>query len=69
MKKTNEGSKSINVRVPASLHVLAKKICLDYGISITDLIVHYLKYLQKKTKSERQLLDAKSKATDFTFDA
>lgn len=61
------GKKTIHVQVPANLHLMVHKLACDEGISITEIIVRYLKYLRAKPYRERRLLDAKS-APDFTLD-
>ena len=59
--------KRLNVEVSIDLHDMLKKLCVDTGLTATEIIVQYLEYLQKKHYKQRQVLD-ESSTTEFKLD-
>lgn len=55
-KKKTEGSKFLSVRVPLSAHDMLKKLAIDSGLSITEIIMQYIRFLRKKHWKHRSLL-------------
>jgi hypothetical protein len=68
MPRQKLGKKSLNLDVPADLHDMYSKLCIDLGITKTDGIVQYLRYLQKQHYKHRQVLNDTS-PPDFKLDA
>ena len=62
------GKKSLHVQVPADLHDVLGKLCIDTGLSATAIITQYLQYLQAQHYKKREPLHEKSTA-DFKLDA
>lgn len=58
-----EGKKVINVKVPTSLYIMLKKMAIDNGITITYILVSYLRYLRKINYAKRRALDEHSRIT------
>lgn len=67
MKKT-QGKKSLHVQVPADLHDMLGRLCIDTGLSATAIITQYLQYLQSKHYRKREPINEKSDS-DFKLDA
>ena len=67
MKKQHR-TNALNIRIPAELYQMYAKLCIDHGITKTDGIVNYLKYLQGKHQKKRDLLDEET-TDDFNLDA
>jgi len=68
MVQRKQGKKALNVMIPADLHDMYAKLCIDLGITKTEGIVEYFQYLKKTYYKHRQVLDEKSDA-DFKLDA
>lgn len=54
------GKRSINLDVPADLYDMYAKLCIDLGITKTEGIVRYMRYLQKQHYKHRRVLDEES---------
>lgn len=67
MKKI-QGKKSLHVQVPADLHDVLGRLCIDTGLSATAIITQYLQYLQSKHYKKREVLNGQSNS-DFKLDA
>lgn len=65
MKSNRDGFKNLNVRVPVALSSMIKKLAIDEGTTVTELIIKYLEYLQAKPYREkkRYLLNEDSSIT------
>lgn len=63
------GKHSLNIDIPVELYTMYAKLCVDLGITKTEGIVQYLKYLKAQGIRERRLrvLHGKSKG-DFKLD-
>lgn len=66
--KKSQGKKSIHVQVPAELHDVLGRLCIDTGLSATAIVTQYLQYLQSKHYKKREALNASSN-TNFSLDA
>lgn len=58
------GHKALHVQIPAHLHNMLKKISVDAQLNITEIIVQYLEYLNKKHYTKRDPLHENS-TSDF----
>ena len=58
--------KHLHMRIPSELHCMLMKMSIDTDISATNIIVKYLRYLQKKHYKERLPLDENSEE-NFNF--
>lgn len=75
-KPKSRGSKTLIVRVPAELHDMLKKLASQMNVTITYLIVNYLRYLKNKDYREREdavitryhSLPVGTKKTDFKIE-
>jgi hypothetical protein len=75
-KPKTKGSKTLIVRIPVDLHDMLKRLANEMNVTITYVIVNYLKYL--KTKHYRDRKDhtlsfhnasaVAQKKTDFKLD-
>lgn len=61
------GKRALNMDIPADLFDMYAKLCIDEGITKTEGIVRYLRYLQKQYYKHRRVLDEDSKP-DFKLD-
>lgn len=57
----NMGKKAFNIDLPVDLYNMFAKLCVDYGITKTEGIIRYLKFLQKQHHRERELLNERSR--------
>ncbi len=58
------GFKCLNLRIPIELHVMLKKLSADENITITEIMVQYLKYLKKQNNKQRESLNVKTAKLD-----
>lgn len=73
----SKGKTNLMVRVPVELHDMIRKLAISMGVTVTYLIVHYLKYLDGKhwRKRAEHVLGAKHanptmpKKSDFDIEA
>lgn len=61
------GKKAMNLDLPADLYDMYAKLCIDLGITKTEGIIKYMRYLQAQYYKHRQALDEDSKP-DFRLD-
>jgi len=66
--KRNTGKKALNLNVPADLYDMYAKLCIDLGISKTEGIIQYFRYLRAQYYKKRNALDEESES-DFKLDA
>ena len=59
MKKV-EGKQTLNVRVPVKLYMTLKRVSLNTGLSQTEIITQYLRYLDKKHYAQREPINEHS---------
>lgn len=62
------GKKSVHVQVRADLHDTLRRLCIDTGLSATEIVTQYLQYLHVQHYKKREPLNAKSHS-DFKLDA
>jgi hypothetical protein len=61
------GNKRVSLDVPEKLYALYCKLCLDLGITRTEGLIRYFKYLSTYHHKQRKALDEKSN-TNFRLD-
>ena len=61
------GKKTLNVDIPLDLFTMYSKLCVDLGITKTQGIIQYFRYLKKQYHHHRQVLNEKSKS-EFRID-
>lgn len=49
-----KGTKTLIVRVPAELHDMLRRLAVEMDVTITHLILQYLRYLRAKDHRERK---------------
>ena len=57
----------MNLDVPADLYDMYGKLCIDYGITKTEGIVRYFRYLKSQNYKLRKVLNDRS-VSDFKLD-
>lgn len=60
-RKSKEGVKALNIRIPAKLYDMYAKLCIDEGITKTEGIIRYFEYLAKMHNWNRRALNEQSK--------
>ena len=70
MRKMNDGVTTLHVRVAKSQHTMLKKLAIDTGLSVTDIISQYLDYLQrlKPTIRQQEILHEEGSKDMFQLD-
>lgn len=63
-----QGKKALNIDLPVDLYNMFAKLCIDLGITKTEGIVQYLRYLQAQQYKARKPLNEQSKQ-DFKLDS
>lgn len=63
-----KGKRTISADVDVDLYNSFAKACIDAGVSKTEALVRYIRYLQKQPSRGRKLLDEHSES-DFKLDA
>ncbi len=58
-----QGKKALNVDVPLGLYNVFAKICIDDGITKTEGIVQYFKYLQRQKHNNKRRLSENSESS------
>ena len=56
-----EGRRALNINIPDKLYAILNRICTDYGLSKTECISQYLRYLEAQHYAKRRPLSASSK--------
>lgn len=56
MKKAKPAKKQLHMMIPTELYDMYAKLCIDWGITKTEGIIRYFKYLEK-TKWKREKND------------
>jgi hypothetical protein len=64
-KQKQLGTKTISVEVPIDLADTFGKLCIDRGVTRTQAIIKYLKYLKAIYYKHREFLDEESKKESF----
>lgn len=60
--------KSLNLEIPVDLYNMFAKTCIDYGITKTEGIIRYFKYLQHQQRRKKEILDEGTATDTFTLD-
>lgn len=55
--------KALNLMIPAELHDSFSKLCVGWGITKTEAIAQYIKYLRSLERHQRKPLHAKAPLT------
>jgi hypothetical protein len=62
MRYNFKEKKVINIHIPTELHDAFAKLCVDYGITKTEAILRYMRYLKAQHISKRRLVDEHSRS-------
>jgi len=68
MATNKKGQKSLNLAVQTEDYNFFAKLCIDTGITKTEGLTRYIRYLQRLPSKQRWLLDETSPKS-FTMDA
>lgn len=70
MLEKKKGKKVLNVHIPADLYDTYAKVCIDLGISKTEGIVQYFRFLKSHQAQRRRIeaLHAHRKDTKFKLE-
>lgn len=64
----SEGEKVIHVRVKAILHDTLKRMCVETGMTQTQIISQYLTYLRRKQHCPKWVLGGHTENDKFQLD-
>lgn len=65
---SQHGKKILYASIDAELFNMYSKLCIDMGITKTDGLIQYFKYLKKQHHNQREGLNERTKS-DFRLDA